>query len=152
LLATAIAGNDPNVGRLLAAVGKHIGHLNANSSSQTRVLGGGGGVWNNFNPERLRLVMGDREIFSGGRFRLDPDTEIYLQEYMERQMLYSYKETKEGGKEGGREYDFSPRVTHPRHERCVDLEVHCGCGDEGAVILGGDLTYGYIQEDADYRS
>ena len=66
LLATAIAGNDPNVGRLLAAVGKHLGHSTE-------------GAWNDFNAEKLILSMGGRELFRDGKFKLDEEAELYLQ-------------------------------------------------------------------------
>src|ERR1019366_372254 len=65
LLKCAVAGNDPNVGRLVQAVGKHVG-----SRAPGTDLSG------------LRMALGGVEIFSGGEFRLDPEKEAALSRHM----------------------------------------------------------------------
>ena len=56
LLKTAVAGNDPNVGRLVAALGKEAGARGVP-----------------LDPSRARLTMGGEVIVEGGLFRLDPE-------------------------------------------------------------------------------
>ena len=55
-------GNDPNVGRLIAAIGKYVG-----DRAPSLDLG------------RARIAMAGRTIFEGGAFRLDTEAEAALQ-------------------------------------------------------------------------
>jgi len=127
LFKCAVAGNDPNVGRLVQAIGKHVG---AHAPS--------------VDLDGLRLRMGGIEIFSGGVFRLDPDKEAALTAHLKAAELYQSRPTPEGL--------FAAPVDFPAHERCVEIEVDLGRGSAGAVVLGGDLTHEYVSENADYRS
>jgi glutamate N-acetyltransferase / amino-acid N-acetyltransferase len=126
LFKCAVAGNDPNVGRLLQAIGKHVG-ANAPATDLSR----------------LRLRMGGIEIFSGGVFRLDPSKENALVAHLKAAELYA-SVPKDG--------IFSPPVDFPAHERCVEVEADLGLGAAAATVIGGDLTHEYVSENADYRS
>ena len=127
LFKCAVAGNDPNVGRLVQAVGKHVGaHAPGTDVS------------------RLKLRMGGIEIFADGAFRLDPAKEAALVAHLRGAELYASAPPREGV--------FSPPIDYPPHERCVEVEVDIGNGAAAATVLGGDLTHEYVSENADYRS
>ena len=128
LVKTAVAGNDPNVGRLLAAVGKAAGE---------RGLA--------LDPARLRLRLGGEPIFEGGAMRLDPEKERRLSAHLSGAELYPSRPADDG-------LTFKPPLDYPPHERCVELEVDLGPGAGSAEVLGADLTHEYVTENADYRS
>jgi glutamate N-acetyltransferase/amino-acid N-acetyltransferase len=117
LVKTAVFGNDPNVGRIVSALGDW-----ADSSRFPLEL------------ERLRVSMGGEEIFRGGCFRLDSAKEARLNEYLE-----------------GCALDPAARG-FPAHDRQVVLEIDLGAGGGRAEVLGADLSYQYVKENADYRS
>jgi glutamate N-acetyltransferase/amino-acid N-acetyltransferase len=127
LFKCAVAGNDPNVGRLVQAIGKHLG-----ARGET------------IDPSRVRASMGGIEIFSGGVFRLDPAKEAALIAHLRGAELYASAAPKDGV--------FSAPIDFPPHERCVEIEVDLGAGTHAATVLGGDLTHEYVSENADYRS
>jgi glutamate N-acetyltransferase/amino-acid N-acetyltransferase len=127
LFKCAVAGNDANVGRLVQAIGKHVG---ASVKSA--------------DVSRLQVKLGGIEIFSGGVFRLDPAKEKALTAHMKAAELYETAPPKDGV--------FSPPVDFPAHERCVEIELDFDAGHAGATIFGGDLTHEYVSENADYRS
>ncbi|HWA85088.1 MAG TPA: bifunctional ornithine acetyltransferase/N-acetylglutamate synthase [Opitutus sp.] len=127
LFKCAVAGNDPNVGRLVQAVGKHVG-VNAPQVDLSR----------------LRMRMGGIEIFAGGAFQLNPEKETALVAHLRGAELYASAPPKDSV--------FAPPVDFPAHERCVEIEVDLGAGSHSATILGGDLTHEYVSENADYRS
>jgi glutamate N-acetyltransferase/amino-acid N-acetyltransferase len=127
LFKCAIAGNDPNVGRLVQAIGKHVG---------THMPG--------LDLSRLRARIGGIEIFSGGAFQLNPDKEQALVAHLRQAELYASKASDDG--------TFSPPIHFPPHERCVEIEVELGTGDASATVFGADLTHEYVSENADYRS
>ena len=127
LFKCAVAGNDPNVGRLVQAIGKHIG-AHAPETDLTR----------------LRLRLGGIEIFSGGVFQLNPEKETALVTHLRSAELYASAPPKDGV--------FSAAIDYPPHERCVEIEVEIGNGDASATVIGGDLTHEYVSENADYRS
>ena len=127
LFKCAVAGNDPNVGRLVQAVGKHVGA----HAPHVDLTG-------------LSLRMGGIELFSGGVFRLNPEKEAALTAHLKSAELYESTPTPEGL--------FSAPVNFPPHERSVDIEVDLGRGAAEATVLGGDLTHEYVSENADYRS
>jgi glutamate N-acetyltransferase/amino-acid N-acetyltransferase len=123
----AVAGNDPNVGRLVQAIGKHVGaHAPGTDLS------------------RLRLTLGGIEIFSGGVFQLNPEKEKALVAHLRGAELYASAAPKDGV--------FTAPIDYPPHERCVEIEVDLGGGIAAATVLGGDLTHEYVSENADYRS
>jgi glutamate N-acetyltransferase / amino-acid N-acetyltransferase len=127
LFKCAVAGNDPNVGRLVQAIGKHVG---ATGSS--------------LDLSRLRARIGGLEIFSDGVFRLDYDKEAALVAHFKAAELYKSAPTPEG--------NFAAAVDYPPHERCVEIDVDLGAGAAEATVYGGDLTHEYVSENADYRS
>ena len=127
LFKCAVAGNDPNVGRLVQASGKYIGA----HAPETDLA-------------RLRLRLGGIEIFSGGVFQLNPEKETALVAHLRSAELYASAPPKDGV--------FSAAIDYPPHERCVEIEVEIGNGAASAIVIGGDLTHEYVSENADYRS
>lgn len=127
LFKCAVAGNDPNVGRLVQAIGKFVG-----AQAPETDLG------------KLRLWMGGIEIFADGVFQLNPEKETALVAHLKGAELYASAAPKDG--------IFAPPVNFPPHERCVEIEVELGSGSEHATVFGGDLTHEYVSENADYRS
>lgn len=128
LVKTAVAGNDPNVGRLLAAVGKVAGERGLP-----------------LDPARLRVRLGGEALFEAGAMRLDPERERRLSAHLAGAELYRSAAPRDG-------LSFAPPVDFPPHERCVELEVDLGLGGAAAEVLGADLTHEYVTENADYRS
>jgi len=127
LFKCAVAGNDPNVGRLIQAIGKHVGaHAPGTDLS------------------RLRARMGGVEIFAQGAFQLDPTKEAALVAHLRGAELYTSRPTPDGM--------FSAPIDYPPHERAVELEIDLGNGAAAAAVVGGDLTHEYVSENADYRS
>ena len=128
LFKCAVAGNDPNVGRLVQAIGKYVGAFAPKSDLS-----------------KLSASMGGVEIFANGVFQLNPDKESALIAHLRGAELYaSAPPTKEGV--------FSAPIDFPPHERCVELAIDVGNGAASAMVLGGDLTHEYVSENADYRS
>ena len=127
LFKCAVAGNDPNVGRLVQAIGKHIGAFAPKTDLS-----------------KLRATLGGVEIFAHGVFQLDPVKEAALVAHLRDAELYASAAPKDGV--------FSAAVDVPPHERCVELEIEVGNGAASATVLGGDLTHEYVSENADYRS
>ncbi len=127
LFKCAVAGNDPNVGRLIQAIGKHVG---AHASG--------------INLSKLSARMGGIEIFAHGVFQLDPAKETALIAHLKSAELYASAPPKNGV--------FAAPIAYPPHERAVELEIDIGNGAASAMVLGGDLTHEYVSENADYRS
>ncbi len=128
LLKTAVAGNDPNVGRLVAALGKEAGARGIP-----------------LDPSQARLTMGGEAIVEGGLFRLDREKERRLTAHLVAAELYPQAPAADG-------ITFKPPVDFPPHERCVEIEAVVGVGPGVAEVLGADLTHEYVTENADYRS
>lgn len=127
LFKCAVAGNDPNVGRLVQAIGKHVGaHAPGTDLS------------------KLRATIGGIEIFANGAFQLNPEKETALVAHLRSAELYASAPTKDG--------IFSAPVDFPPHERCVEIIVDLGSGTAACVVFGADLTHEYVSENADYRS
>lgn len=127
LFKCAVAGNDPNVGRLIQAIGKYVG---ANAPG--------------LDLANLRASLGGIEIFARGVFQLDPAKEAALVAHLKDAELYRSKPAADGV--------FAPPIDFPPHERAVELEIDVGNGAASAAVLGGDLTHEYVSENADYRS
>ncbi|MEY4940816.1 MAG: hypothetical protein RIQ93_2551 [Verrucomicrobiota bacterium] len=127
LFKCAVAGNDPNVGRLVQAIGKHVGaHAPGTDLS------------------KLRASMGGVEIFAHGVFQLNPEKESALVAHLRHAELYVSAPPVDGV--------FTAPIDFPPHERCVELEIDVGNGAASATVIGGDLTHEYVSENADYRS
>ncbi|GLD94387.1 hypothetical protein PINS_up002998 [Pythium insidiosum] len=126
LLKCAVAGNDPNVGRLVMAVGKYMGRHHP-TLDITR---------------RMRITMGGVCIFAHGEFVLNADIEELLVDHMRRAQLI---EPTRGG------LDATSR-DYPPHNEFVEIDIDLGVGTEQAQVLGIDLTHEYVAINADYRS
>lgn len=127
LFKCAMAGNDPNVGRLVQAIGKHVGAAGLA-----------------LDLSRLRARIGGQEIFAEGAFRLNYEKEAALVAHLKGAELYQSQPAADG--------TFAAPVDYPTHERCVEIEIDLGAGPAAATIYGGDLTHEYVSENADYRS
>ena len=128
LFQCAVCGNDPNVGRLVAAIGKHVG-----------VAAPG------LDLSRCTLKMGGLVIFERGAFQLDGETEKALIAHMKSAELYASVPPPDG-------LTFRPPIDFPPHERAVEITIALNAGSAKATILGSDRTHEYISENADYRS
>jgi glutamate N-acetyltransferase / amino-acid N-acetyltransferase len=128
LLQCAVAGNDPNVGRLVAAIGKYLG------AEGVAV-----------DPVRVRLAFGETTVFENGAFRLDRGAEDALVRHFRQAEMYHSVPPADG-------LTFRPPIKFPPHERCVEVAVELGLGDASTEVLGADRTHEYISENADYRS
>ena len=127
LFKCAVAGNDPNVGRLVQAVGKYVG-----AHEPGIPLG------------RTRMSLGGIQIVADGIFALDPAKEQALVAHLKAAELYASAEPKDGV--------YSPPIDFPPHERCVEIKIDLGAGAAEATVIGADLTHEYVSENADYRS
>ena len=127
LVKAAMCGNDPNVGRILMAIGKHVG-IHAPE----------------IGLDEARITLGGRTIFEHGSFHLEPAVETELVRHLEDAELYASVIPADGV--------FRPRVDFPPHERCVELDIDLASGAASATVLGADLTHEYVSENADYRS
>jgi glutamate N-acetyltransferase/amino-acid N-acetyltransferase len=128
LFKCAVAGNDPNVGRLVQAIGKQVGARGGPAPDLSA----------------LKIKLGGIDIFGGGVFQLSPAKEKALAAHLKSAELYETAPPQNGV--------FTPPVDFPAHERCVEIELDMGAGSAEATILGGDLTHEYVSENADYRS
>lgn len=127
LFKCAVAGNDPNVGRLVQAVGKYLG------VSQPGL-----------DLSKTRMRLGGIPIVENALFFLEPSKEAELVAHLKSAELYESKLAADG--------TFSPAVDYPPHERAVEVEIDLGIGSASASVLGADLTHEYVSENADYRS
>ncbi len=117
LVKTAVFGNDPNVGRIVASIGDFLGNEGVAVAT-----------------DRVRILVGEEVVFERGYFSLDANKEKRLADYLER--CYMNPEVK----------------GYPVHGEKVRIEVDLGMGEGKAVVVGADLTYQYVKENADYRS
>lgn len=127
LVKTAVCGNDPNVGRLLCAIGKAVGAQGFDLPMS-----------------RLRVTMGGHTLFADGSFVLSRELEGKLLGYLRDTELYRSTASAEG--------HFVPPVRYPVHERCVEIGIDFGSGGEEVTVIGADLSHEYVSENADYRS
>jgi glutamate N-acetyltransferase/amino-acid N-acetyltransferase len=127
LLKAAVNGNDPNVGRLLCAAGKHAGAARLP-----------------LDPAKVRMKVGGEVVLEGGAMRLDADKERRLVAHMKAAELYASAPAADGA--------FRPPIDFPPHERRVEIEIDLGLGPSSCAVLGADLSHEYVTENADYRS
>ncbi len=85
------------------------------------------------DPEKISITIGDLVVFESGEFSLDEDKEKVLNKYM-------------------KDCSFVNKKGFPPHKRSVDLIIRLGRGAGEAEVLGSDLTYEYVRENADYRT
>lgn len=82
----------------------------------------------------FRIDIGPYTVFKKGGFCIDMEKEELLFRYFKQA---AQPEKKEG---------------YPRHERNVKIFIDFGTGEAQATVLGSDLSYEYVRENADYRS
>ncbi|HEX9402042.1 MAG TPA: bifunctional glutamate N-acetyltransferase/amino-acid acetyltransferase ArgJ [Anaeromyxobacter sp.] len=128
LLKAAVNGNDPNVGRLLCAVGKHAGALGLP-----------------LDPAKVRMKVGGEVVLEAGAMRLDPEKERRLVAHMKAAELYASVAGADG-------VAFKPPINFPPHARRVEIEIDLAMGPSSCVVFGADLSHEYVTENADYRS
>jgi len=85
------------------------------------------------DPESVTLSLGGETIYRKGFFTLDEEKEVKLSNYM-------------------KDCSFINSEGFPPHERSVDLKITLKRGTGCSSVLGSDLTYEYVRENADYRS
>ncbi len=86
------------------------------------------------NPDRVRIAVGEEVVFENGYFTLDAIKENRLVEYLKS----CYMNPENRG--------------YPEHDKKVKIEVDLGMKEGVAVVIGSDLSYQYVRENADYRS
>lgn len=130
LVKCAIAGCDPNVGRIVGSIGSFLSKLPAAESSTDYT-------------KDMIVKMGGIIIFEKGSFSLNPDKEKKLSDYMFDCQLYPSDSL---------EHDRN----YPTHEKSVDIEIILnyseGKATGSAIVIGSDLTKEYVEVNADYRS
>jgi len=136
LLKCAVAGNDPNVGRLVGKLGQVLGKRAADVPRDLL--------------DHATVALGGDVIFDHGNFQLDAEKELRLKAHLEAAML-GPPDLGLPGKSSGDDY--------PAHGRCVEIHVDLRPRDRRSaisrpptVVLGSDLTHQYVTENADYRS
>ncbi len=128
LFQCAVCGNDPNVGRLVCAIGKHIGVVAPGTDLS-----------------KSHMTMGGHTIFSNGVFSLSPAIEQELITHLKNAEMYSSVVPEDG-------LTFAPPINYPPHERAVEITIDLGIGSASATVIGTDRSHEYISENADYRS
>lgn len=126
LVKCAIAGCDPNVGRIVGAIGSFLSKLGPDHDSKDYTEG-------------LEVRMGGQVIFGEGAFKLDPTKEKLLSDYLFDCQLYPTELPEESR-------------TYPPHSRCVQIDISLQSGEASANVIGSDLTKEYVEVNADYRS
>jgi glutamate N-acetyltransferase/amino-acid N-acetyltransferase len=128
LVQCAICGNDPNVGRLLMAIGKFAGT-----------------VAPDLDLSGCSIRMGGQLIFARGALSVNEETERMLIAHLSGAELYASVPPPDG-------LSFRPPVRFPPHERAVEISVDLNAGSASAAVIGTDRSHEYITENADYRS
>jgi len=109
-----------------------------NDPNVGRILSSLGDYAGNHNlpldPSRWTLQLGQEVIFAQGKFQLDKEKELRLAQYL---------------KDASMDPALKPC---PPHGKMVDIQVDLDAGSEEATVLGSDLSYEYVKENADYRS
>ncbi len=84
--------------------------------------------------QKVTISLGDEQIYREGRFSLDSAKEKRLSAYLKERSL------------------TTPSPGYPEHDRVVEISVSLGLGTGEAVVIGSDLSYEYVRENADYRT
>ncbi len=85
------------------------------------------------DPATVSVTIGLEMVYKDGAFLLDEEKEERLYQYFKDSQL------------------DSPSVGYPQHEKYVEISVTLP-GKGSAQVLGSDLSYEYIKENAEYRS
>lgn len=135
LLKSAVAGNDPNVGRLVCAIGKF----------------GGTAAGELLQLDRCSIKIDGRTVFADGKFILDAEAEEFLHTHFQGAEMYG-SQPEITSDDQGDQVSFKPPIAYPPHERCVELSVDLAQGQVDMCFYGSDLTHEYVEENAYYRS
>jgi len=84
--------------------------------------------------ERICMSMGGETILEKGAFTLSEEKEARLSHYLKDCALET------------------PCPGYPAHGKRVQLHMDLGLGKGKGTVLGSDLSYEYVRENADYRS
>jgi glutamate N-acetyltransferase/amino-acid N-acetyltransferase len=139
-----VRGDEPE--ETLSGIGKAVVNsplvktaIFGNDPNVGRIVCSIGDFLGNFNidvdTDVLGISMGGIEIFSKNAFLIDSQKEKQLSDYLSSTKLENTKEKK-----------------YPSHDKCVEITVGLGKEKNEVIITGSDLTYGYVKENADYRS
>ncbi|NCN04295.1 MAG: bifunctional glutamate N-acetyltransferase/amino-acid acetyltransferase ArgJ [Spirochaetales bacterium] len=83
---------------------------------------------------RLEISLGEEVVFHQGTFKLDKEKESRISDYLASRAM-------------------NPTVKgYPQPHDRVEIKVHFHQGPGRARVLGSDLSYEYVRENADYRS
>ena len=72
--------------------------------------------------------------FKNGSFLLDHNKEKALSEYLKNRLI------------------SAEPLGYPEHNKTVDITVSLGLGTAEAEVLGSDLSYEHVRENAEYTS
>ena len=86
------------------------------------------------DPRAVRISIGGHEVFEKGSFLLNPEKEELIFNHMKQARL------------------DPDSCKYPAHLHRVEIALELGAGNKTAAVLGSDLSYGYVRENADYRS
>lgn len=124
LVKCAIAGCDPNVGRIVGAIGSYLGNYVQDGDQYTK---------------DLYVTLGGMVIFKDGQFQLNPEKEKLLSDYLFDSQLFPANMP---------EHDRN----YPPHVKNVDITIDLKSGPATCIVIGSDLTKEYVEVNADYRS
>mmetsp|Transcript_554 Transcript_554/g.820 ORF Transcript_554/g.820 Transcript_554/m.820 type:complete len:507 (-) Transcript_554:116-1636(-) len=138
LFKCAVAGNDPNTGRLAGAIGSFMGKFKPTEPIH-----------------QMSLKLGGRCIFNAGKFVLEGDhVELELSDHMKNAQLTEHGDFPEHQKYVEIDIDFLGN-----HEDEDEDDPNTASKDDSsttprtsATVLGSDLTNEYVAVNADYRS
>ena len=86
------------------------------------------------DPGSVRISIGGHAVFEKGSFLLNPEKEELMFNHMKQAQL------------------DSDSCKYPAHGHRVEIAIDLGAGNKTAAVLGSDLSYSYVRENADYRS
>ena len=124
LVKTAIYGNDPNVGRIVSALGDYLG-------SKKTLL--------SYPFQQISIRLGNHLIFEAGSFHLDSYTEQLLKNYLKDCSF----DTSQGYPPHNRDVEISINFPQVNNFNNATKTVN---------VVGSDLSHDYITENADYRT
>jgi len=122
LCKTGIAGNDPNVGRIIAAIGKYLGKQCP--------------AYSELVANKCQILLGDQVVFEDGEFALDQAKELVLQNYLKERQLPNAKPYPKHYKT----VDITVHLRGPASPGC------------STIVYGADLTDTYVEVNGGYRS
>lgn len=134
LFKAAIAGNDPNVGRLAGAVGDVLGDI------QSKKMDGVGTQYiasrkqqENIEVGKIVMQIGGIEVFREGVFSMSAEKE---------EQLFRYFKSAE----------MDPHVRYPMSVQNIEVGIDLDQGEAASQVWGSDLTSEYVEINADYRT